>query len=161
MRGLIGDRAKLPVRVYAMIRGTGPLWQSYLKKGPETGDRLTVRSIKLMADGALGSRGAAMIEPYSDDPGNSGLLILSREEIERVARDAVAKGFQVNTHAIGDRANRVVLEAYAAALGGKNDHRFRVEHAQVVALNDIPFVCEILDHRFNASHACDQRHAMG
>jgi hypothetical protein len=137
MRALIRDH-KLPVRVYAVIRGTGPLWQSYLERGPETGDLLTVRSIKLVADGALGSRGAAMIEPYSDDPGNNGLLILSREEIERVAREAVAKGFQVNTHAIGDRANRVVLEAYAAALGGKNDRRFRVEHAQIVALDDIP-----------------------
>jgi predicted amidohydrolase YtcJ len=95
-----------------------------------------VRAIKLYADGALGSRGAALWQPYSDDPGNTGLLITSRADIEKVARDAVAHGFQVCTHAIGDRANRIVLDAYAAALGGPNDHRFRIEHAQVVALPD-------------------------
>jgi predicted amidohydrolase YtcJ len=91
-----------------------------------------------MSDGALGSRGAALLAPYSDDPGNTGLLILKKSDIERVAREAASNGFQVNTHAIGDRANRAVLEAYAAVLQGKNDRRFRVEHAQVVALADIP-----------------------
>ena len=127
---------KLPVRVYAMIGGEGALWRDYLARGPESGDRLTVRSIKLVADGALGSRGAALIAPYSDDPGTSGLLILQKSDIERVAQEALAHGFQVNTHAIGDRANRTVLEAYAAALRGTNDHRFRIEHAQVVAPED-------------------------
>jgi hypothetical protein len=116
-----------------MIGGAGELWKQYLERGPEPGERLTVRSIKLMSDGAMGSRGAAFFEPYSDDPGNTGLLMLSREQIERVARDAVRGGFQVNTHAIGDRANRTVLEAYGAVLGGKNDRRFRIEHAQAVA----------------------------
>ncbi len=127
---------ELPIRVYAMIGGEGELWREYLERGPEIGERLTVRSIKLMADGAMGSRGAAFFEPYSDDPGNTGLLMLRREDIERVARQAVERGFQVNTHAIGDRANRVVLEAYAAVLGGPNDRRFRIEHAQVVAPED-------------------------
>jgi hypothetical protein len=121
-----------------MIYGEGPLWSEYLARGPEIGDRLTVRSIKLMADGALGSRGAAMLAPYSDDPGNSGLLILQKSDIERVAHQALAHGFQVNTHAIGDRANRTVLEAYGAVLKGRNNARFRIEHAQVVALEDIP-----------------------
>jgi predicted amidohydrolase YtcJ len=97
-----------------------------------------VRSIKLVADGALGSRGAALKQPYSDEPDNSGLLILTRADIERVARDAISKGFQVNTHAIGDLANRVVLEAYGAVLHGQNPHRFRIEHAQVVSPPDIP-----------------------
>lgn len=129
---------QLPVRVYAMIRGAGPLWEEYSKKGPRIGESLTVRSIKLAADGALGSRGAAMKEPYSDEPGNRGLLILSRDQIERVARQAAACGFQVNTHAIGDLANRTVLDAYAAVLGGANDKRFRIEHAQIVSLDDIP-----------------------
>jgi predicted amidohydrolase YtcJ len=129
-------RKQLPVRVYAMIGGDGPLWRTCLDRGPELGEFLTIRSIKLVADGALGSRGAALQEPYSDDPGNRGLLILDRARIERVAREAVARGFQVNTHAIGDRANRDVLDAYASALGGKNDRRFRVEHAQVVAPGD-------------------------
>ena len=129
-------RDELPIRVYAMIGGEGKLWREYLERGPEIGERLTVRSIKLMADGAMGSRGAAFFEPYNDDPGNTGLLMLRREDIERVARQAVERGFQVNTHAIGDRANRIVLEAYAAVLGGRNDRRFRIEHAQVVAPED-------------------------
>jgi len=129
-------RHELPVRVYAMIGGAGSLWRDFLARGPEVGNRLTIRSIKLMADGALGSRGAALLEPYSDDPGNTGLLMLKREDIERVCRDAVKRGFQVNTHAIGDRANRVVLEAYGAALGGRNERRFRIEHAQVIAPRD-------------------------
>ncbi|MBZ5592365.1 MAG: amidohydrolase [Acidobacteriia bacterium] len=136
-RALIQDH-QLPVRVYAMIAGEGDLWREYLRRGPELGDRLTVRSIKLYADGALGSRGAALTEPYSDDPGNTGLMMLQKKDIERVARAAVAHGFQVNTHAIGDLANRTVLDGYAAALGGKNTKRFRIEHAQVVSLEDIP-----------------------
>lgn len=127
---------KLPVRIYAMIGGAGELWQEYLQKGPEIGPFLTVRAIKLYADGALGSRGAALWQPYSDDKSNTGLLITPREEIEKVARQAAARGFQVCTHAIGDRANRIVLDAYAAALGGPNDKRFRIEHAQVVSLPD-------------------------
>jgi predicted amidohydrolase YtcJ len=129
---------RLPLRIYAMIGGTGALWQQWLARGPETGEFLTVRAIKLMADGALGSRGAALKEPYTDEPSNRGLLILSRQEIEAVARQAAARGFQVCTHAIGDRANRTVLDAYAAVLLGPNDRRFRIEHAQVVAPEDIP-----------------------
>jgi predicted amidohydrolase YtcJ len=127
---------ELPIRVNAMIGGTGKLWQEYMKRGPEIGDRLSVRSVKLFADGAMGSRGAAFLAPYADDPGNSGLLMMTKEQIEAVARDAAAHGFQVCTHAIGDRANRITLEAYGAVLGGKNDKRFRIEHAQVVAPED-------------------------
>ena len=134
-RKLIAEH-RFPTRVYAMIGGTGPLWQEYQQKGPEIGEQLTVRSIKLVADGAMGSRGAAFWQPYSDDPGNTGLLILSKDQIEAVARDAVKSGFQVNTHAIGDRANRTALDAYGAVLGGSNDKRFRIEHAQVVSLPD-------------------------
>ena len=131
-------KGRLPIRIYAMIGGPGELWREYLRRGPEIDPQLTVRSIKLISDGALGSRGAALKEPYSDDPGNCGLLMLTREQIEAVARDAVAHGFQVNTHAIGDRANRTVLDAYGAVLKGQNDRRFRIEHAQVVSLEDIP-----------------------
>ena len=133
---LAADR--LPIRIYAMIRvpGANDLWKEYEQKGPEIGSFLTVRSLKLFADGALGSRGAALLEPYTDDPHNRGLLILDRDFIEKTAREALQAGFQVTTHAIGDRANRTVLEAYAAALGGKNDKRFRVEHAQIVAPED-------------------------
>lgn len=135
-RALISEN-RLPVRVYAMIGGAGGLWREYLKRGPEIGERLTVRSIKLMVDGALGSRGAYLAAPYTDDPGNRGLLILERRQVEEVAREAVSRGFQVNAHAIGDLANRLTLEAFGAALKGKNDKRFRIEHAQVVALQDI------------------------
>ena len=135
-RALIKEN-KLPVRVYAMIGGEGKLWREYLNSGPEVGDRLTVRSIKLMADGAMGSRGAAFFQPYSDDPGNTGLMMLKPEDIERVGRDAVKHGFQVNTHAIGDRAIRMTLDAYAKALANGNDNRrFRIEHSQAVALPD-------------------------
>ena len=124
-------RGKLPVRIYAMI-----LYPLPLPAKPEIGDFLTIRSTKLVSDGALGSRGAAMIEPYSDDPGNRGLLILDRAAIRAAAEAALAKGFQVNTHAIGDRANRDTLDAYAEVLKGPNDKRFRIEHAQVVAPED-------------------------
>ncbi len=124
-------KGQLPIRIYAMI-----LYPLQLPDKPEIGDWLTVRSIKLIADGALGSRGAAMLEPYSDDPGNRGILILDRATIRAAAEKALAKGFQVNTHAIGDRANRTVLEAYGDVLKGANDRRFRIEHAQVVAPED-------------------------
>lgn len=134
-RELIAE-GKLPVRIYAMIAGPGRLWEEALRRGPETGPFLTVRAIKLYADGALGSRGAALWQAYSDEKTNTGLLITSREEIEKTARQAAAGGFQVCTHAIGDRANRIVLDAYAAVLGGPNDKRFRIEHAQVVSLPD-------------------------
>lgn len=107
---------QLPVRVYAMIGGDGAMWRRFLESGPEIHERLTIRSIKLMADGAMGSRGAAFWQPYADDPGNTGLMLLKQETVERVARQAVEKGFQVNTHAIGDRANRMVLDAYGKVL---------------------------------------------
>jgi predicted amidohydrolase YtcJ len=124
-------KGQLPIRIYAMI-----LYPLALPEKTEVGDYLTVRSIKLVADGALGSRGAAMIEPYTDDPGNRGLLILDRATIRAAAEKALARGFQVNTHAIGDRANRTVLEAYGDVLKGGNDKRFRIEHAQIVAPED-------------------------
>jgi hypothetical protein len=130
-------KGQMPIRAYAMVRGpSGSTLDAWLAKGPEIGDYLTVRSIKLVADGALGSRGAAMIEPYSDDPGNKGLLILDRATIRGVAEKAIARGFQVNTHAIGDAANRAALDAYGDVLKGTNEKRFRVEHAQVVAPED-------------------------
>jgi predicted amidohydrolase YtcJ len=102
---------------------------------------LTVRSVKLYADGALGSRGAALLEPYADDPGNRGLLVTAPEEILEAARYALAHGFQVGTHAIGDRANRLVLDAYERALAEypqARDPRFRVEHAQILDAADVP-----------------------
>jgi predicted amidohydrolase YtcJ len=102
---------------------------------------LSLRMIKLYADGALGSRGAALLEPYSDAPETSGLLVTSSEAILEAARWALPRGFQLGTHAIGDRANRLVLDAYASALRsfpGVHDPRFRIEHAQILDEADIP-----------------------
>lgn len=134
-RELIHENA-LPLRVYAMIGGTGELWQQYAKSGPELGSHLTVRSVKLYADGALGSRGAALWQPYSDDKATNGLMVTTKETLEGQIAEIAATGFQVCTHAIGDRANRLVLDAYAKVLKPGNDRRFRVEHAQVIALPD-------------------------
>ncbi len=132
----LAKAGKMPIRSYVMIGGVGPLLDSWLAKGPEIGEYLTIRSIKLVADGALGSRGAAMLEPYSDEPGNKGLLIVKQDTIREVSEKALARGFQVNTHAIGDAANRAALDAYGAVLRGTNDKRFRVEHAQIIAPSD-------------------------
>ncbi len=134
----LAARNELPIRSYIMIGGEGDLWREYLAKGPEINDRITVRAIKLVADGALGSRGAALIEAYADDTGNRGLVILQKEDVLRVSKQAAEKGFQVATHAIGDLANRLALQAYGEALVGLNDKRFRIEHAQIVHPDDFP-----------------------
>jgi predicted amidohydrolase YtcJ len=131
------------LRNYVMVSGDSAAVRHYFAVGPRSGlydGHLWVRSIKLYADGALGSRGAALLAPYSDDHSNSGLLLTRPEEIQRIATGALRSGFQVAVHAIGDRGNRVVLDAYDAALKAVpvSDHRFRVEHAQVISLQDIP-----------------------
>ena len=137
------DEHKLTARIYAMILGTGDDFDTISKNGPLIGygnDFLTVRAVKLFADGALGSRGAAMLKPYNDDPHNSGLLFLKPDELTARIGKALSKGYQVGIHAIGDRANREVLDSYAAAykLHGGQNLRNRVEHAQIVSLEDIP-----------------------
>lgn len=141
---LLGEN-KLLLRLYVMLAGGDQeLLKDYFARGPEIGlgdQRLTIRAIKLVADGALGSRGAALLEEYADDPGNKGLLILSEDQIFQVADQALARGFQVCTHAIGDRANRVVLDAYERAFKQHpqvKDPRFRDEHAQILDAADIP-----------------------
>jgi predicted amidohydrolase YtcJ len=139
----MADRGHLPVRMYVMIRGTGEDFTALSKDGPLVGyadDHLAVRAVKLFADGALGSRGAALLAPYSDMPGQRGLLFMSNEEMERQIETALKAGYQVNVHAIGDAANHQVLGAFAAAYRdvGGSELRNRVEHAQVLALDDIP-----------------------
>jgi predicted amidohydrolase YtcJ len=133
------DEKRFPIRVYAMLGDNDALLKEWLSKGTlvDYGGRLTIRSIKLYADGALGSRGAALLAPYSDDPGNSGLMLARPEHMTDVATRARAKGFQVNTHAIGDRGVRNVIDSYSAAGVTAND-RFRVEHLQVISPPDIP-----------------------
>jgi predicted amidohydrolase YtcJ len=134
-------KGKLRIRVYAMAGGLETL---RTLEAPEValGDGfLTIRSVKLYADGALGSRGAALLEPYADDPGNVGLLVSSPEHLLEASRMALARGFQAGTHAIGDRANRIVLDVYEKALAEHPDQenpRFRVEHAQILDSEDIP-----------------------
>jgi len=129
-----------PLRVYAMMNGRGDTLDHFCKHGPLHHDsgRLTVESVKFFADGALGSRGAALLNDYSDDPGNRGLLLQDEDSFRKNVNRAVTCGFQVNTHAIGDRANRVVLDAYEAAMNAcaQSVRRPRIEHAQVVAPED-------------------------
>ena len=138
----IARTGELPFRLYMMIGDDSLALIHYLARGPQVGlydNRLWIRAIKLYADGAMGSRGAALLEPYSDDPSNSGLLLSAPGHIQRIAERALIAGFQVATHAIGDRGNRVVLDAYEAALRAVPvaDHRFRIEHAQTVHHDDL------------------------
>jgi predicted amidohydrolase YtcJ len=131
---------RLPLRAALFLADQEDLLTSWFARGPDidAAARVTVRGVKLYADGALGSRGAALVEPYSDDPGNLGLLVSSGEHLEAVARQAAAHGFQVAIHAIGDRGNLVALDAMERALGGpRPELRFRLEHAQVLRLDDI------------------------
>ena len=115
----------------------------YLRRGPQSAlydGHLWIRAIKLYADGALGSRGAALLAPYADEPTNSGLLVSTPDHIRSMAASGLRSGFQVNIHAIGDRGNRIALDAIEWALGlvPRANHRFRIEHAQVVSPEDIP-----------------------
>jgi predicted amidohydrolase YtcJ len=132
---------KLGVRLYVMASGLATLKEWKEPRVGLGGGFLTLRAVKLYADGAMGSRGAALLEPYDDDPGNSGLLVTPPEGILEAARWALPRGFQVATHAIGDRANRIVLDQYETAFRefpGVKDHRFRIEHAQLLDEADIP-----------------------
>jgi predicted amidohydrolase YtcJ len=130
------------LRGYIMVGDDSAAIRHYFARGPQSAlydGRLWIRSVKLYSDGALGSRGAALLDPYADDPKNSGLLVSAPEHIRDVATRGLRAGFQVNTHAIGDRGNRIVLDAYEAALAAvpTADHRFRIEHAQVLNFADI------------------------
>jgi predicted amidohydrolase YtcJ len=132
-------KGELKIRINAWLSPSEENFANYVEKGPVQTGRLTVNTIKLFADGALGSRGALMIEPYSDDPGNRGLLVTPMEELERHCRRAYDHGYAVATHCIGDAANREILRLYARILGGENDRRWRIEHAQVVHPDDFHY----------------------
>ena len=136
------EAGELPLRAALFLDGSDAgLLDQWLDRGPwiDPTHRLTVRGVKLYADGALGSRGAALLEPYSDDPGNLGLLVTPGEELGAVAAEALQAGFQVGIHAIGDRGSLIALDAMEAAFAGRPrpDLRFRLEHAQVMRLADI------------------------
>jgi predicted amidohydrolase YtcJ len=138
----------IKMRIYKAVYGPGPQADRLLKDGPimgEFGNRLTVRTIKVVSDGALGSRGAALLGPYSDSPDTSGFLTVKAEELRPMLIEALRKGIQVETHAIGDRANRFILDEYERALKAVPEAdrkianpRWRVEHAQIVNPADIP-----------------------
>jgi len=137
------ERGEFPFHNYVAVAARSrSTWEHYRERGPEAlGDgRVTIGAVKLMADGALGSRGAALHDDYCDDPGNRGLVLLPAEEIERLTLEAAARGFQVCVHAIGDRANTLALDAFERALARapRPDHRWRVEHAQILADADLP-----------------------
>ena len=129
----------LDIRVYGMISNTPENLEYYLDKGPIKTERLNIRSVKVYADGALGSRGAALKKDYSDEKGNRGSFVTPVEEIEALAFILAKNGFQMNTHAIGDAANHEVLNAYKKALTIDPDPRWRIEHAQVVSEIDRDF----------------------
>ncbi|HEY1069984.1 MAG TPA: amidohydrolase [Thermomonas sp.] len=138
----LADRGQVPLRIYAMADGNSAALESLCAHGlyRHPSGRLQMRAVKLYADGALGSRGAALLSDYSDDHGNRGLLVMSPEELAAAADKAHRCGVQVATHAIGDRGNRIALDTYAKALGADvaGDHRWRIEHAQILAPEDLP-----------------------
>ena len=127
----------LKIRLYAMVSLSQENVDYYLKKGTYQTDRLNVRSFKLYADGALGSRGACLLKPYSDSPETKGLMLLSPAELENFVKQIANSGFQANTHCIGDSSNRLMLNLYAKYLKGKNERRWRIEHAQIIDKADI------------------------
>jgi predicted amidohydrolase YtcJ len=141
-------RGRIQLRIYDAVDGPGPDADRLIQEGPagiQCDARLVVRSIKLYIDGALGSRGAALLAPYSDSPASSGLLVNSEDDLYRLLVGALRKGIQIETHAIGDRGNRIMLDLYERAFAAVPprhravaDPRWRIEHAQVLNPDDIP-----------------------
>jgi predicted amidohydrolase YtcJ len=126
----------LKMRLYVMLSDSEKNFDYLSKRGKIKTDRLNVRAFKVYADGALGSRGACLLHPYSDMPNKSGFLLSDIKHFNEIAKKINAHDFQMCTHAIGDSANRSILKIYNEVLGGKNDKRWRIEHAQVVAQTD-------------------------
>ena len=143
----------LDIRVYGMISNTPENLAHYLEQGPTQTERLNIRSVKVYADGALGSRGAALKKEYSDAPGNHGSFVTPVDQIEALADVLVKKGFQMNTHAIGDAANYEVLSAYKKALTIDADPRWRIEHAQIVSPEDREFFGSKIIPSIQPTHA--------
>ncbi|MDI5898462.1 amidohydrolase [Flavobacterium yafengii] len=129
----------MKLNVYAMVTANQKNIDLYLKKGIYKTDNLNVRSFKMYGDGALGSRGACMHKPYSDKPDQYGALLAPVPELKEVARQIAASKFQLNTHAIGDSANTVILKIYGEVLAGTKDRRWKIEHAQVLREADFDY----------------------
>ena len=143
----------LKIKIYAMIENNTEDVDYYLEKGPYKTDKLNVRSVKVYADGALGSRGASMIDEYSDRRGYFGIIRTPIDSIKNLAFKLAGTKFQMNTHAIGDNANRIVLNAYGDALFNYRDPRWRVEHAQVINENDIDLFNQKIIPSVQPTHA--------
>ena len=143
----------LKIKIYAMIENNLEDVDYYLEQGPYKTDKLNVRSVKVYADGAIGSRGASMIEDYSDRRGYKGIIRTPIDSIKNLAFKLSGTKFQMNTHAIGDNANRIVLEAYGDALFNYRDPRWRVEHAQVINENDIDLFNQKIIPSVQPTHA--------
>ncbi|MDO6613830.1 amidohydrolase [Shewanella sp. 1_MG-2023] len=155
-------RSKMPIRVYGMIDAEDPEFDQLMAAGPyriDT-DKFRVSSVKISADGALGSRGAALIEDYSDLKGHKGLLLYSPQALGDKIEKAMKAGFQVNTHAIGDNANQIVLDHYQSLIANSNSRhlRHRIEHAQVLQLSDISRFAELnVIASMQATHATSDK----
>jgi predicted amidohydrolase YtcJ len=130
-------KGTLKMRIYAMISDNERTLKYFFSHGPYKSDRLNVRSVKMYADGALGSRGACLLQPYSDEPGHYGFLLHDLNFYEKICEKAHDEGFQVCTHAIGDSAVHTILKIYAEHLGTENDRRWRIEHCQIVQAKDL------------------------
>ncbi len=158
----LSQEKAMSIRVNAMLYLPSKNWQQTLAKGHyrSKDDMLTLNSVKIQADGALGSRGAALIEDYSDHSGHKGLLLNTPKEFENLVRTSMEHGFQVNSHAIGDNANKLVLDAYAHLIKATKTKalRHRVEHAQVLRLKDIPRFAELdVIAAMQATHATSDK----
>lgn len=138
---------RLPIRVYAMLDVLDPANDAYLRQGPliDPEHMLDIRSVKISADGALGSRGAALFQDYSDQPGNKGLLLVNDEQLDQHMERAMVAGYQVNVHAIGDLANGRVLDFYERLIKQQDSRtlRHRIEHSQIIRPQDIPRFAEL------------------
>jgi predicted amidohydrolase YtcJ len=160
---------KLKIRIYKAVSGPGPQARRLLSEGPiieAFGNRLNVRAIKVVSDGALGSRGAALLQPYSDAPDSKGFLRVKDEELMPMLKDALQKGIQVETHAIGDYANRFILDEYEKALSAVPksqrkiaEPRWRIEHSQIINPVDIPRFAKLgIIPSMQPSHAIGDLH---
>ena len=158
----LSQAGEMSIRINAMLYLPSNNWQQTLAAGQyqSNDDMFTFNSVKIQADGALGSRGAALIEDYSDHPGHKGLLLNTPKEFEYLVKTAMQQGFQVNSHAIGDNANKLVLDTYEKQIKASKSKqlRHRVEHAQVLRLADIPRFAELdIIASMQATHATSDK----
>jgi len=138
------QQGELKIKVYAMVSATPSSLDYYLKNGIQKTDRLNVRSFKVYADGALGSRGAVLKKPYSDREGHFGAMVNSPEDLSAIAKRLANSEFQMNTHAIGDSANSFILKTYAKELKSRTNRRWRIEHAQIISPSEFDYFTEII-----------------